>query len=1714
MSSTPSTPRVSSPASTGGAGTFFEQHVAAYWLAQLLVRSIPPILTDCTVVEVHFQTERLGFHTDDFLVVGENGSGTRRKLLGQVKRTFTVSASDEECKKAVQDFWKDFQNAASFSSASDRFALVTFRGTNTLLEHCAGLLDCARAARDGAEFEARLKTPGFISAKAVSYCDEIRAIIGESEGREVAAAELWPFLRVFHVLSLDLNSGTRQTESAIKPLLAHTTSEPDALGTADASWKALLSEVGEGMPEARTYRRDDLPEPLRRRHSPAAGTDHRALRALGEHAALILGGIRSTIGEKLHLARGRLVQDLVAKLDPTQVILVSGAAGSGKSGIAKDAIAVLSQDHFTFSFRAEEFAAAHFDETLQRNQIPVNAATLGAMLAAQGRKILLVESVERLLEAATRDAFTDLLTLVANDRSWQLILTCRDYSADLVRSCFLERIGHYVVTVPPLDDEELREVEVAHPTLSRPLGNPALRQLLRNPYILDKALQILWSEGRPLPQSEREFRVRFWQEIVRADQRAARGMPQRREGAFVEVALRRARALTLYAPCADLDSEVVDALRLDSLIVSSRESKILVAPAHDVLEDWAILHWIDQQNAIHESSVLEFSAAIGTHPAVRRTYRKWVQELVERDASASDRLFHDVVHQSELPSQFRDDTLVSLLRSPSSTSLLQRHSTELFANDKQLLRRVIHLLRVACVTAPAWLQTTTAPTSLFNMPDGPAWACVLRLVKENLASFTQADRPLLLGFIEDWARGVSWQSPYPEGAESAASIAYWLLPSLDDYRSEDQRKRTLRVIAKIPNADRERFTALLDGTSAQGRRERSTSDLREIIFEGLEGMPAARDVPDLIVSVANRFLLCTEADLQRERGFSSDLEVATLFGIKQGLNHDYFPASAYRGPFLPLLRCHLAKGLAFIIGVFNHSADWYAQPRVPSRYVEPPIEMTLTFADGTSRKQWCNGRLWTLYRGMSVGPYVLQSLLMALERALLEFAEVRPHEVDAVLLFILKHSDSAALTAVVASVATAFPHGSGETLLVLLRSPLCIFLDRERFAHEATAPSRMLGMMPRLNSRNEVYESERKEADAFPHRRRDLEMAAADLQLGPRAPQIREILDRHRAELPPAKEQDDYHRAWRLSIHRMDLRQYTVTEDLPEAAVPDERQAEPPEKQQYVRLDLKAPDPDVKEMMDKSAAQFQAMNARLALSNWGMKVFRHEGGATYDPGQWRQWLQEARALSGKADSSDEDDLAPGGPGYVAAVCVRDHWEEMSGEERDWCVNLVCLEVERAADHWNQYARVQRYEMSSDRPCAWVVSLLVGKSLETMQDARVRKALVLALTHAIDEVRWCAAWGIGRNLWQIDREMAFRCVNALATEAALVQNVVDTEYRRPRTEREFLQPEVVERRTTDEIEAECAAIVRQRFFETNGIPSDAHETFDPARWFGAEANGRILAILREAPSEPAAIAGFQRLARTLVSWWDQDDEHRHDMHERRPERNHDTESAQADHLKNFLLKTSLEAATAILEPILEAVDKHPREVHWILLGLIGAEDRTPNTKQFWSLWALFADRVRRANWLEWIDNEHPSGDEMMSAIFLGTWWKEEVRHWRSLEGHAEHINALFENLPLSSTVLDDYVRFLYHVGEQSLPGAFSRIAKRLQGADQGQMLKKGNTIFLLEILLQRHVYGKPLELKRQPDLRNAILVLLDILVENGSSAAFRMRDDFVTPLPSR
>ena len=73
-----------------------------------------------------------------------------------------------------------------------------------------------------------------------------------------------------------------------------------------------------------------------------------------------------------------------------------------------------------------------------------------------------------------------------------------------------------------------------------------------------------------------------------------------------------------------------------------------------------------------------------------------------------------------------------------------------------------------------------------------------------------------------------------------------------------------------------------------------------------------------------------------------------------------------------------------------------------------------------------------------------------------------------------------------------------------------------------------------------------------------------------------------------------------------------------------------------------------------------------------------------------------------------------------------------------------------------------------------------------------------------------------------------------------------------------------------------------------------------------------------------------------------DQRRSRRRERQREPNYRAESALTDLLENFLLRTPTADAMRIIKPIIDAIDRHPDKAHWILQGLIGVEDRQPNT----------------------------------------------------------------------------------------------------------------------------------------------------------------------------
>jgi len=1168
-------------------------------------------------------------------------------------------------------------------------------------------------------------------------------------------------------------------------------------------------------------------------------------------------------------------------------------------------------------------------------------------------------------------------------------------------------------------------------------------------------------------------------------------MPQRRERTFLEVALRRARELRPFVPVEDLDATALGALQADGLIVFSPTASAMAAPAHDVLEDWAIIEWLEQRWALHERAPEPLAEDIGGFPAIRRAYRKWFSELLQSETEAASDFVVSAFCDSTLPNHFRDDTLICALQSPSARQFLEHQREAFFANGGALLIRVIHLLRVACKAQPWWLPDTVPVPSQMLIASGEAWQAVLELVLAGLDDLVPHHAPVLLGLIEDFANSIDWRDPEPKGFEETAKIAFELLRNLDGYRMDDMRKRTLKVIAKVPRGDAKAFRQLVERAITAHRHDHLTE---EILLAGVDGWNVCRFFPEEIIRLAKAKFLLREEDLAQDDWYrGSMIDIEPYFGIKEHARFEFFPASAIRGVFLPLLRYHPQQAVDFIIELLNHAGSWYGEQRWPYNRLEPANQITIQVPGEAAVTQWANPRLWNLYRDLSVGPYVLQSALMALEVWLLEICDLEGVDVEPWLLKIVRESNNVMATAVVASVCSAHSEKAGRAALALLSSPDLIRMDRARIVQEHPH-SALSDLFPSFGI-NQIYEEERKKSNALPHRGHDLEALAVKLQLieGQREA-VFEIIDQHRASLPPVGEQSEEHRLWRLALHRMDIRGFRPVEEAEAEPIREEASEEDETRARRIYLGPGEIEPDLQEIIDRHAPVAAQQEQDLALLNWGMAAWEGRESPHLDISDWKTFLARARV---RDTEPEPEDFARGGSGMIAAVCARDHWDEMSPEDRAWCVEKLVQEIERQCDSEDDLIRHSRGAFQPDRQAAYVLSGLLAKDVSDAQKARIREAIAKALTHASEEVTVYAAEGIGVFSTGDLRSFSERCVAAIAARARLISERLAEEQEKPYGERVHaadLLREVVP--------TVRAAIIEQSYDvakELDGLALDD--------WPGRQAAATILQVLGYQPDSDLAIGFHRRVASSIKEDWDRELEDR-------------TRGGQRDYkfilqfhqrLARFVLRLDEEHALHVCEPFVEAVNKHPREVKDFVQNLVIEADRSSQADSFWEVWQAFADAIRDAPWIEQVDSRYGSGKELVGAIFLGNYWKENVRHWHRLEGQGHRVDKLAERFRGSVTVFDAYCRFLYNIGETSLPKAFVLVADSLAAGEPLAMLSDQNTVFLLESLLRRYVYAEPERLKSDQAIRRAVLALLDHLVVAGSSAAYRMRDDFVTPL---
>ena len=803
----------SNPFSTGGGGVNFETRVQASFLVALLAGTpVPCIPTNARVKEIGFQNRYAGVHTDDLHVSAENPAKQKHCLYIQIKHEITVSdAAESTFAEVVRAAWEDFKSP-QFDKHADAIALITGPLTKVDVANTIPVLEWARYSSSADEFLSKSTTEGFTSAKKRERLNVFRTQLERANGGALSDHAFWSFLKVFHLISYDLDQAASVTAAMLGSLLRQHSDLPPSTVLAQ-----VVTTAQEFNQNAGTLTVDNLPADVknlfRTRVTQSLECDIERLRERGGHIHL---GVSNAIGG-VHVPREDVVEAIRDAYEEGGFVFVTGERGAGKSGAVKDYVKSRNSDAAVFYVRTEDFDKSHLNDVFASMGIGSDLRQLAGHFSLIKEKILVIESIERVLELNNAAAFTDLLNFIGAQNGWSVIATGRDYAYQQLAFNYFQPCGlrFKSVKVAGFTSEQVEKVCNNTPALRQLTENPATAGLLRNPFFIDLAVRALSNGAEFEPaNTEDEFRAIVWKSVIEKQLDRREGMPARRRSTFIAVAKLRAKQMVFGVPDKDFDPAVVAKLEEDNLIHRDHRTS-LISPAHDVLEDWALGEFIESEYLASLGSPGEFLAAIGNEPAINRGFRLWLSYKLAAGAELTG-LIENILAADNVASYWKDEVIATILQSGDPAEFLELVKGKLLSDQGSLLIRFYFILRITCQRPmegwggfPASDNKTDTGFLLFLRPYGRGWEALINFTFANRMSLAEAVFPHVVEVIHTWSDIINiWCEP-PANSSVVGNICLFLLERMGSYRKEKQRSKVLKVLLKVAPAIPEEFKETL-----------------------------------------------------------------------------------------------------------------------------------------------------------------------------------------------------------------------------------------------------------------------------------------------------------------------------------------------------------------------------------------------------------------------------------------------------------------------------------------------------------------------------------------------------------------------------------------------------------------------------------------------------------------------------------------------------------------------------------------------------------------------------------------------------------------------------------------------------------------------------------------------------------------------------------------
>ena len=1398
-----------------------------------------------------------------------------------------------------------------------------------------------------------------------------------------------------------------------------------------------------------------------------------AIMNIQKHKDQILQTIKTQIeysGGVIKIDRSATINRIENEMKLNSVLVFSGDGGTGKTAIVKELLSSY-QSCISYVFKANEFNVSSLNEFFNKWG---DVTLLDFLNEHQNVPCLVViDSAEKLSDIDDLSPFFELFEALLKHK-WRVIFTTRNwYYSDLMYLLNEQfKCNPFRIEIPLLDVEELKRISREH-EFELP-SNCKLIDLIRTPYYLQVYLDNYQDIG--CDQDYKGFLDNLWMQKVMRSQYKKDGMHILRSECLLQIVKDKAESGCFYIDPNSYDKKVIELLYADE-VLGYDVSFSCYFIAHDVIEELALRKLLDKEYA-RKCSFEGFFERIGCSLTIRRAFRAWLLNKIESEPEQVQLMIYAILSQNFHSALWRDESLISILTSTKANEFFSSIETKLKEKDFELLYRLIFLLRTACKEYDSTVASSVMSNNpsedylkyVFTQPKGQGWDYVIEFIFKQRES--QMNWRIIVPLLQDWTKkhrkGLTTSC-----AGKIALYKYRELMSDENarYSERDIEDQIVNVILNSAGEITDELTIYFESVLNLDR-PRSDKLVETLLTSLIDSAEIVKVLPEYVEKLAWLYWVAQPRDDEDYYEYRVH-DIEREFGLSSFCEHQYHPESAYQTPVYFMLKCHPMRTIDFIIKLINQSVETYAKSD-RGKYSEDIV----LFIEGTEYKQHIDCLLWNLYRGVSGGPDLLQSIHMALEKWLLELVEKDNGKLtEAICKYLLKKSVSASITAVVVSVILAHPNKTFNLATVLFKVPQLFIYDTRRFVADQTIRSSYL--FGYGYDGKDFLRDERLKTCEDDFRKQSLENVALNYQLisydeearfEQRRNTVWGILDEHYANLPPEQDQNEFDKTWRTYLARMDSRkmEYKIESQDGDKTV--------------ISLNPSI-DPKLKNHNEKILSALDDLNRFMQLKMWAESMFRNQQEIYMKYDQYNRNIErvvcETKQVLAKLQNECDDtfDLFYKNlPAYSCAVLIRDYSDTLSQIDSVFCKDVIMSYVSGFSKNDRAYQIGDGSE-----PVISILPIIMEKYPDLCNS--IKDILLKMLLHE-NSITVFVKRSIQDRLWDISPDDA----RSVLIAYAIIDDGYE-KYRRSEDEKRLLNHSYSSSYVSIDEFWDTSTELNSRF-EKNEL------TFTDIDVEGCNHRTLIstIELLPIKIDNDNLITYFVSAITTLAKRF-YDDRNRDD---------HTRIHRLVDKICPMVLYAERQDALSYITPFIEHF-QFSANSYQLFSQLITVEDRYPHYENFWYIWDQFFEKISDLSGN--IDRNRDARETIKYYLLAYPYWPPGTTEWHSIRGKERlFYDKVVSKMGHASVVLYSIAKVLNDVGSQFALDGVTWLSSMIIANKYIELERY--TIEYIEKFIRHFILIKRQNVKRDKVLRDKVICILDFLFEKGSIIGFLLREDIL------